>query len=61
MNNFKCLKSRCYSPTACGGFGYCRERNFDDCPQDQANVNRRRAESEAEAKGQHEPRNSHSK
>ena len=21
--------SRCYSPVACGGFGYCRERNWD--------------------------------
>lgn len=23
----KCLKQRCYSPVACGGFGYCREHN----------------------------------
>lgn len=25
----KCQKDRCYSPVACGAFGYCRERNFD--------------------------------
>lgn len=25
-----CLKGRCYSPTACSGFGYCRERNFTE-------------------------------
>ena len=24
-----CLKDRCWSPIACNGFGYCRERNFD--------------------------------
>lgn len=24
----KCIKDRCYSPVACGGFGYCRELNF---------------------------------
>lgn len=23
-----CLKGRCYSPTACNGWGYCRERNM---------------------------------
>lgn len=23
-----CLSGRCYSPVACNGFGYCRERNF---------------------------------
>lgn len=23
-----CLSGRCYSPLACSGFGYCRERNF---------------------------------
>lgn len=22
-----CIKERCHSPTACGGFGYCRARN----------------------------------
>jgi hypothetical protein len=25
----KCLRLNCYSPTACRGFGHCRERNFD--------------------------------
>lgn len=25
-----CLKGRCWSPTACGGWGYCRERNMED-------------------------------
>lgn len=24
-----CLNHRCYSPTACCGWGYCRERNKD--------------------------------
>lgn len=23
-----CLNDRCYSPVACGGFGYCRELNM---------------------------------
>jgi hypothetical protein len=23
-----CISERCYSPTACHGFGYCRERNL---------------------------------
>lgn len=25
----KCTRDRCWSPLACSGFGYCRERNFD--------------------------------
>jgi site-specific DNA-methyltransferase (adenine-specific) len=24
----KCVREHCYSPVACGGFGYCRELNF---------------------------------
>ena len=24
----ECIKDRCYSPVACNGFGYCREKNF---------------------------------
>lgn len=28
-NDFECT-SRCYSPIACGGFGYCRNLNFVD-------------------------------
>jgi hypothetical protein len=24
----QCQKERCYSPIACGAFGYCRELNF---------------------------------
>lgn len=28
----KCIKQRCYSPVACGGWGYCRERNFESNP-----------------------------
>lgn len=24
----RCLKDQCRSPTACGSFGYCRERNM---------------------------------
>lgn len=26
----RCIKDRCYSPVACGGFGYCRELNMRD-------------------------------
>ena len=26
----KCIKDRCYSPVACGGFGYCREMNMTE-------------------------------
>lgn len=29
-----CLKKRCYSPTACEGWGYCRERNIEADPID---------------------------
>jgi hypothetical protein len=29
MNAFECLKDQCRSPVACGGWGYCREKNFD--------------------------------
>ena len=25
----RCQKDQCRSPVACGGFGYCRERNMD--------------------------------
>ena len=25
-----CLERRCYSPTACRGWGFCRERNMKD-------------------------------
>jgi len=25
-----CIDTRCYSPTACHGFGYCRVRNARD-------------------------------
>ncbi|MCC8963723.1 hypothetical protein H8A95_15745 [Bradyrhizobium sp. Pear76] len=42
-NDFRCL-SRCRSPLACAGFGYCRERNQDGCPMDDANIERRRQE-----------------
>ncbi len=30
-----CLKARCYSPVACGGWGYCRERNLPTDPMDE--------------------------
>lgn len=40
----KCLKDRCWSPVACGGFGYCRDRNNDGYPMDEVNVRRRRKE-----------------
>ena len=44
MNNFKCIKQRCYSPVACGGFGYCRDRNDDGCPMTEAKITRLRSE-----------------
>ena len=28
----KCIKDRCFSPIACGGFQYCREHNFTVAP-----------------------------
>lgn len=28
-----CLKGRCFSPTSCNDWGYCRERNMDDPPR----------------------------
>lgn len=28
----KCLNERCYSPVACGGWGYCREMNMRAAP-----------------------------
>jgi hypothetical protein len=41
----KCTrKDYCRSPVACGGFGYCRERNFDGYPMSQAECNRRKTE-----------------
>jgi DNA modification methylase len=29
QKNPDCVSGRCYSPVACGGFGYCREKNLD--------------------------------
>lgn len=39
-----CLKDRCRSPVACGGWGYCRERNFidDGAPTDEQIKERRK-------------------
>ena len=45
---FHCKAEQCRSPTACAGFGYCRERNFDGYPMDEAGVARRRRESDEE-------------
>lgn len=30
-----CTKGRCYSPLACNGWGYCRERNEGRAPTSQ--------------------------
>lgn len=54
-----CLKDRCRSPIACGGWGYCRERNVSSDPTDangarpQELIDERRAEATArdECKG----------
>lgn len=48
MTEQLCIGGRCRSPVACGGFGYCRERNNDGRPMDEANVARRKQESAEE-------------
>lgn len=30
MNKFECINECCWSPIACGGFGYCREIHFTE-------------------------------
>lgn len=46
-NAFPCIhKDRCRSPLACSGFGYCRERNFDGHGMHEAEVARRKQESD---------------
>lgn len=46
---YLCINSPggCRSPVACDAFGYCRERNFDGAPQNDAQWARRKAESDA--------------
>ncbi len=34
----RCLKNRCYSPIACEGWGYCRERNLITDPMDKDGI-----------------------
>lgn len=34
-DNEPCLKIRCYSPSSCSGWGYCRERNVTSDPMDE--------------------------
>lgn len=52
MCEFKCIVvdafRACASPVACGAFGYCRTRNFDGKGMSEAEVARRKAESEAD-------------
>ena len=47
--HFLCVNSPggCRAPVACGGFGYCRERNFDGAAQDDVQRARRQSESDA--------------
>lgn len=40
----KCLDDWCRSPVACGGFGYCRQRNWDGKPCYGEDVERRKRE-----------------
>ena len=37
QHNHKCQRGekRCYSPSACSSFGYCRERNINGMPDDE--------------------------
>mgnify|MGYP001575769411 FL=1 len=47
-NRYECFTERgCRSPLACGGFGYCRERNFDGTTTDEHKIARLRAEERA--------------
>lgn len=48
INAFVCKAERCRSPIACGGFGYCRERNFDGHGMSESEIQRRRRESAEE-------------
>lgn len=41
-----CLKNHCRSPVACGGFGYCRERNQDGRGMGREAIEARRIEAE---------------
>jgi len=51
----KCLLKKtggvCRSPVACGGFGYCRERNFDGTPMTEAKLARNREAQRADDAG----------
>ena len=38
-----CIEGRCFSPVACNGWGYCRERNKGRAPS-QYQIDRRRAD-----------------
>jgi len=38
----KCTEGRCYSPVACNGFGYCRQRNKDGLPSEETAAEWRR-------------------
>lgn len=40
-----CTTDRCFSPVACTGFGYCRERNRDGMPTPAQVVEWRRLDS----------------
>lgn len=49
MKDFRCIaRGGCRSPVACGGFGYCRERNLADERTTEASIAQHRRESEAE-------------
>ncbi len=45
----KCIDKRCYSPLACKGFGYCRERNHDGAATTEAKIQSLRKQEEARA------------
>ena len=46
----KCIVSPrgCTAPVACGGFGYCREKNNDGTPMNEAKVVRLRKAAQKE-------------
>lgn len=50
--NFRCIVvdafRSCASPVACEVFGYCRTRNFDGNGMSEAEIARRKAESDSE-------------
>ena len=50
-----CIKGRCWSPTACNGWGYCRERNEGAAPSGTIIAERRAIAENQRAKEEPQP------